>query len=187
MGIVSPLPERVEGPKLLLRRWTIEDLSEMTALISRNVEHLRPWMPWVANEPLQREERRDLLERWEREWREGGDLVLAIVLGGRLVGGTGLHRRSGPRGLEIGYWVDKDHLGQGIASEAAKMLTSAALSLPAVSFVEIHHDKANVRSAKIPARLSYSLVGESKDVASAPAEIGIDCTWRMTEDVWHSS
>lgn len=144
-------------------------------------------MPWVASEPLPRSERLALLERWERDWSEGGDVVMAVLLDGEVVGGTGLHRRRGPHGLEIGYWVDCTHLGQGIARETASMLTTAALALEEISFVEIHHDKANVRSARIPERLGYVFVDESPDTPNAPGEMGIDCAWRMTRDAWGAS
>jgi ribosomal-protein-serine acetyltransferase len=184
MGEVIRLPERIEGPRLLVRRWTPNDLNLLALTVERNAEHLRPWMPWIADEPLPSQERLTLLEHWQQEWREGGDAVLAIVLNDEVVGGSGLHRRRGPHGLEIGYWVDKDHLGQGIATEVVAMLTSAALLLTDISFVEIHHDKANVRSAMIPRRLGYQFLGETPDSPAAPAEVGIDCAWQATGDKW---
>jgi RimJ/RimL family protein N-acetyltransferase len=141
-------------------------------------------MPWVEGEPLPRSERLALLERWERDWSEGSDVVMAVLLDGEVVGGTGLHRRRGPHGLEIGYWVDRTHLGQGIARETASMLTTVALALEEISFVEIHHDRANIRSARIPERLGYAFVGESPDTQDAPGEIGVDCAWRMTREAW---
>jgi RimJ/RimL family protein N-acetyltransferase len=49
--------------------------------------------------------------------------MMAILLKGEVVSSTGLHRRRGPHGIEIAYWVDKDHLGERIARETASMLT----------------------------------------------------------------
>ena len=178
------LPDRIEGERLTLRRWVTADASILAASVKRNLEHLRPWMPWAAYEPLPMDDRLVLLNTWEREWLDGGDAVMAILLGGDVVGGTGLHRRRGPHGIEIGYWVDKDHLGQGIARDTVSMLTTAALAQSEISFVEIHHDKANVRSARIPEGLGYEFVGESTDTVDAPGEIGIDCAWRVTADTW---
>lgn len=177
------LPERVEGPRLLLRRWTPADEDLLASAVARNIDHLRPWMPW-ATEDTPVEGPRQLLESWEREWKKGGDVVMAIFLGGRVAGGTGLHRRRGPGVLEIGYWVDKDLLGQGIATEASAMLTSAALLIPGISSVEIHHDKANVRSGQVPRRLGYELVCERAEALKAPAESGVELTWRMTAEHW---
>lgn len=184
---VERLPELLEGPRLTLRRWVEGDLAMLADAVGRNVDHLRPWMGWISAEPLSEAERRELVGRWEHEWSIGGDVVLAILLDGEAAGGTGLHRRHGPHGLEIGYWVDKDHLGRGIATEAASMLTTAALALEGVTFVEIHHDKANVSSARVPRRLGYRFLGESADSPAAPGEIGIDCAWQISAEAWPSA
>ncbi len=185
MDAPSPLPDRLEGPRLLIRRWTAEDVDLLAAAVSRNVEHLRPWMPWIADEPLSKAAREALVERWRQEWLAGGDVVLGMLLDGAVVGGTGFHRRRGPHGLEIGYWVDKDHLGLGFATEATATLTTAALALDGITFVEIHHDRANQRSAAVPRRLGYEFLGESPDQPDAPAEEGIDCGWRITRELWN--
>lgn len=182
--VAGRLPERVEGERLILRRWTSGDVDLLSDTVKRNLEHLRPWMPWVADEPLSRGQRLTLVEAWERDWLDGGDVPMAVFLGEAAVGSTGLHRRRGPHGLEIGYWVDHAHLGQGIATESAAMLTDVALGLNGITFVEIHHDKANVRSARVPERLGYAFIGETTDTVEAPGEVGVDCGWRMTRKMW---
>ena len=138
----------------------------------------------MRHEPLRRRRRLQLLRKWEQEWAEGGDVILSTVLDGVVVGSCGLHRRLGSDGLEIGYWVDEGHLRQGIATETAVMLTSAAFGVSGVSLVEIHHDQANVASAGVPKRLDYRLVDETRRVPAAPAEIGIEVTWRMQRSDW---
>lgn len=72
----------------------------------------------------------------------------------------------------------------GSAPKAARALTSAALALPGITHVEIHHDRANEASAAIPRRLGYRLVGEAADEPVAPGEVGIEWRWRMTEAEW---
>ncbi|WP_019229166.1 GNAT family N-acetyltransferase, partial [Sedimentibacter sp. B4] len=69
--------------------------------------------------------------------------------------GFSLHRRVGPDGLEIGYWLDAAHTGVGLATEAVGGLTAVALALPEVERVEIHTDEGNARSAAVPRRLGY--------------------------------
>lgn len=64
------------------------------------------------------------------------------------------------------------------------MLTDAALSVPGVTQVEIHLDKANKVSAMVPRRLDFRFMGEEPDEGAAPAAVGIDCTWRMDRDRW---
>lgn len=178
------LPELIEAGRLALRRWVPSDAGILAATVERNLDHLRPWMPWVKDEPLTSERRLHLLQEWEQEWMGGGDVMLAMFLGEAAVGGCGLHRRVGPSGLEIGYWVDRDYLRQGMATESAAAMTTAAFGLPGLEFVEIRHDKANVRSSGVPRRLGYRLVGEADRSPVAPAETGVELRWRMDRDRW---
>jgi len=184
---VARLPERMQSDDLLVRRWVPGDADELQRALAESADHLRPWMTWVVDEPLTLDERRALIGRWEREWREGGDVYLGAFVGGRVAGGGGLHRRGGPGVLHIGYWLHPAFLGRGLATEIARLLTDAAFTVPAITRVEIHHDKANLASNRVPLRLGYRLIGEHRDGAQAPAEAGIDCTWCITRDEWNAS
>ncbi len=113
--------------------------------------------------------------------------MLGAFSDGAIVGGTGLHRRRGPHGLEIGYWVAAARTGQGIATEVARLLTTAAFEVPGIDFVEIHHDRANVASARVPEKLGYVFVGEAPSEITAPGQLGVDCTWRMPADDWQGA
>ena len=68
-----------------------------------------------------------------------------------------------------------DHTGRGIATEAARQVTEIALAMPGVSYVEIHHDKANAASRRVPEKLGFTLVREVPDEITAPGECGISC------------
>ena len=178
------LPDTIEGPTLTLRRWRTADAPDLCHLIESNLEHLRPWMAWIADEPLTVAQRVRMIEDWEDGWAAGGDAVLAVAEGAELVGSCGLHRRAGPDTLEIGYWVDHRHLRRGIASEVARLLTGAALAVPGITGVEIHHDKANVASGRVPAGLGYRWLGESVVDPAPPGRSGVDWAWRMDAADW---
>ena len=125
------------------------------------------------------------LRRWERTWRAGGGANYAVLVEDETVaGGCGLHDRRGPNALKIGYWTHPRFLRQGIASAAARLLTVAAFSDPGIERVEIHHDKANLRSRGVPERLGFGFAGESADRRAAPGEVGIDWAWRMERSAW---
>jgi ribosomal-protein-serine acetyltransferase len=176
---MARLPERIEGEGLLLRRWEVDDAEVLANAVTESAEHLRPWMPWMAAEPLSLRARRGLLSRWQREWEAGGDSVLGAFVDGAVAGSFGLHRRRGPETLEIGYWIHVAYLRRGLATRAAGLLSEAALAVPGITRVEIHHDKANIASAGVPRKLRYRFVGETADMPDAPGEIGIDCAWRL--------
>jgi ribosomal-protein-serine acetyltransferase len=160
------------------------DAPTLGRIVQESLEHLRPWMPWVAQEPMSLSRRRELIAGWERAWRDGGDVCLGIFTHGQAAGSCGLHRRIGPGGLEIGYWIHPAFVRRGLATETARLLTRAALTTPGIERVEIHPDKANHVSGRIPRKLRYELVEEMPKEANAPSESGVSCRWRMTRDAW---
>jgi RimJ/RimL family protein N-acetyltransferase len=179
-------PERIDlGGGLLLRRCHPADAEALLLAITESREHLRPWMPWETGASLEME--RATLATWDLEWDGGGDLHYGLFLGPVAVGSVGLHRRIGPDGLEIGYWVHAAHTRRGHASAAAAALTTVAFTLPGIEIVEIHHDRANLASEGVPRKLGFSLVGDRPRPAAAPAESGTFRIWRMTRDLWRPS
>jgi RimJ/RimL family protein N-acetyltransferase len=79
--------------------------------------------------------------------------------------------------LEIGYWVQVDHTGRGVATAAAGALADAALRLSAVSRVEIRCDAANLRSAAIPPKLGFRLERTESRPPTAPGETDANLVW----------
>ena len=93
-------------------------------------------------------------------------------------------RRIGSDGLEIGYWVHAEFVGRGYATSAAQALTTLGLSLAGVTHIEIHHDRTNAASRRVPEKLGFKIVGERAVEATAPAETGVNCIWRMDATSW---
>jgi RimJ/RimL family protein N-acetyltransferase len=181
------LPHYLEGGDgLLLRRWRPQDAEILATAVAESADHLRPWMDWMKHEPMTVERRRSWIVQRDQEWARGGDAPLGVFVDERVAGGCGLHRRVGDDGLEIGYWIHPAFTRRGIGTEAARLLTGAALALPGITQVEIHHDKANVASQGIPHKLGYRLVAEAPDEIRAPAEVGIDCAWHMDAERWQA-
>lgn len=179
------IPERTEGRGLVLRCWERDDAAAMHDAVQRNLEHLRPWLAWIAHEPLSPDDRANLIETFEAQRTAGGDAVYAILQDGTVVGGCGLHRRAGPDTLEVGYWVDHRHLGQGIATRATVLLTDLAFTLPGIEHVEVLHAESNPRSAGVPRAAGFERVGvRSPDRDRGPAEQGDDVVWRVGRPDW---
>ncbi|MGB7980064.1 MAG: GNAT family N-acetyltransferase [Candidatus Nanopelagicales bacterium] len=183
-GGAGPLPGSiaVPGSGIEVRTWAQHDVPDMAEAIAASIEHLRPFLPWIAHEPLNTDARSALVADWEAKRLAGGDAVYGIWRDGRVVGGTGAHRRSGPDGLEIGYWLRADEQGRGTITTVVGVLTSALLALPGITHVEIRHDEANSRSAAIPARCGYRLIGREQRPVEAAEETGWGLLWRIGAD-----
>lgn len=157
---------------VVIRRYVEDDIPEQVDVVNANLAHLAPWMPW-AQEPVTVDIQLTWFRESDQQWNDGTNFVYGIYdKGGRLVGGTGYHVRNGPGVLEIGYWLAKDAVGQGLMTRVAEALTKAAASVEGVTRVEIHCDANNVRSAAIPQRLGYALVRVEPREIVAPGECG---------------
>jgi ribosomal-protein-serine acetyltransferase len=171
-------PQRLVDGELVLRPFVLDDLADITAAISASLDHLRPWMAWAHDEPMSDHARRTWLKRARSRWEVGDDFPYGIFVDSDVAGGCGLHRRSGPGSVDIGYWVHVDHIGKGIATRAARLLTSAAFDHLDVDHVDITHARDNARSRRVPEKLGYEYLGEEPDGASC------DVRWRMTRGRW---
>src|SRR5207248_18722 len=74
----------------------------------------------------------------------------------RLLGGGGLHPRTGPGGMDIGYWVRASSARQGIAAEAAAALTRVGIEICKADRIEIHVDPGNEASLGVPRKLGFT-------------------------------
>lgn len=167
--------------QLTIRRWEPGDAAALHRAIAESVDHLRPWVPFAAQEPRSLEERLAAIEKWREAWDAGGDRFYGVFVGDVVVGGCGLHRRIGEGGLEIGYWTHAGHVRRGIATTAARIMTDHAFAIPGVDRVEIWHDRANAPSARIPMRLGFEFAGEMRRDTAAS---GTWHVWRMTRGRW---
>jgi hypothetical protein len=70
---LSRLPDRCADGDLVLRLWTVDAAPALHAAVARNVEHLRPWMPWIRRGPEPVEVQAALIAQWRAEWQAGGD------------------------------------------------------------------------------------------------------------------
>lgn len=182
------LPQRLSDGVVTVRRYRPDDVDALGAAVRASLPELRAWMPWAAAEPISRAERQALVDGFIAGW--GDDHVVAICDATdetEIIGGSGLHPRIGVGGYEIGYWVRTDRTGAGIAGRVARLLTDAAFAHLGADHVEIHHDEANERSARVPRRLGFDLVAVEPDPPDAPradADTGIEWRWRMTARAW---
>ncbi|MEU8926421.1 GNAT family N-acetyltransferase [Kitasatospora sp. NPDC048545] len=179
-GPASPQPVIALG-EVTLRRFAGEaDLPEFFTVIEESLEHLRPWMPWVAEHS--RAKTAEYLGARADRWASGQDYAYAIVLDGAIVGATGLYRREDSPAdvLEIGYWLHPAVTGRGLATRAAAALVDEAFRLPGIACVDIVHDPANRASGAVPARLGFTVHLRRTAEAVAPAESGEEQVWRLT-------
>jgi len=181
---------RICSSRFVLRCWEPRDADALRHVVDENREHLRPWMPWVHDtlEPLE-----DVLQRL-REFRANFDLDKDYVYGildptdTVIYGSSGLHRRGGEGSLEVGYWVRKDVVGQGLGTAVAAALTRAAFEVNGVHRVGIHCDVANAASAAIARKLGFIEEGILRQrMRRADGVLRDEMVWTLLADEYRAS
>jgi RimJ/RimL family protein N-acetyltransferase len=180
------MADRLAAGEIELCRWHSQYVDEIKAAVESSYPELHRWMAWAQTMPTSEAMSAVIADRAasfeaDREWQ----YVLREVASDELVGGAGLHRRVGPDGLEIGYWVRTDRTGRGFATSAARALTDAAFASPlGVERVEIHMDQANLASVAVPRKLGYRLVLEEDREVVAPGHSGRGFIWTVERSSW---
>jgi len=152
---------RIETKRLLVRCYSPSDAPLLAESVRESLEHLRPWMPWVDNEPEPMEVKVERLRQFRGLFDLGQDFIYGIfnTRETKLIGGTGLHTRLGESELEIGYWIHKDYINQGLVTETTAALVKVAFELIHIHRLEIHCDPKNVASTAIPRKLGFTHEG----------------------------
>jgi RimJ/RimL family protein N-acetyltransferase len=159
-NIINPA-YRIETQRLVVRCYNPSDAPLLAASVTESVEHLRPWMPWAYNEPQPIEMKEKGLRSFRGKFDLGENFIYGIFnpTETRLLGGTGLHPRIGEGGIEIGYWIHKDFINQGLATESTAALIKVAFEILYIHRIEIHCDPANIASASVPRKLGFTHEG----------------------------
>jgi RimJ/RimL family protein N-acetyltransferase len=153
-----PAPYRIETERLVVRCYEPRDAPLLKEAVDSSLEHLRPWMPWVEDEPQTLEEKIELVKYFRSDYDTGGNFTCGIFSADEteLVGGTGLHPRIGPGGLEIGYWIRASATRQGFVTESTAALTRVGFEVCGADRIEIRIEPGNDASFGVPRKLGFT-------------------------------
>jgi RimJ/RimL family protein N-acetyltransferase len=152
-----PAPYRIETERLVIRCYEPRDVPLLKEAIDSSLEHLRAWMPWAADEPQTIEEKTELVKFFRSSFDTGENFTCGIFPAdeSEVLGGSGLHPRIGPGGLEIGYWIRASATRQGLATESSAALTRVGFEVCGADRIEIRIDPSNEASFGVPRKLGF--------------------------------
>jgi ribosomal-protein-serine acetyltransferase len=135
--------------ELELRHVDERHAEELTALVRRDIAHLKPWMPW-ATERYSVEDAREFIRRQIRQYAEDQAFATLIFFRNRVAGSIGYNNIDwGNRKTDIGYWLGADFQGRGLMTKSCRALVEHA-------FREL---RLNHRSRAIAERLGFTPEG----------------------------
>jgi [ribosomal protein S5]-alanine N-acetyltransferase len=159
---------------VLMRPLEEEDFSGLSRAYLRNRGHLRPWDPRRSEEFFTEQGQADRVCAQLKE-RDAGRLVpWVLALGHEVVGAVTLSNVApGPfRSANLGYWIDAEQVGRGLATEAVRAACRAADGQLGLHRIEAGTVIANLASQRVLAKCGFELIG------TAPKYLHIDGEWR---------
>jgi len=112
--------------------------------------------------PYRREDGVEHVERVTRAWADGTEAVMVITDAdtGEVLGSIGLLRLAEhPDCAEIGYWIEKERRGRGIATRAVTLVSRWAVQDLCVQRLELMTRVENVGSQRVAARAGFTCEG----------------------------
>jgi ribosomal-protein-alanine N-acetyltransferase len=166
---LPPVGTRLETPRLALRAARPSDVTEIRALLRRNGEHLRPWTPAPApgEDPTSLTALSRTVLRHRGEWKRGEAFVFFVAKrerGEPLIGRVALFgvMRGVFQNAYLGYWIDKEHQGKGMTTEAVAAAVDFAMREAALHRVQAAVMPINAPSLRVLAKLGFRREGHAE-------------------------
>ena len=158
-----PDDEVLAGARILLRRPRLEDAEALFARIASDPQ-VTEYLSWPPHRDVT-ETRRVISELFNI----GADHTWVITLRdtGDVIGELG-YRRPQPHAAELGYCLARRWWGQGLMSEAVRVLLDALARDPALYRVSAACHVSNTRSARLLERAGLALEGRLTRYAVFP-------------------
>jgi len=181
---------RIETERLLIRCWSPADAPALRAALDESDQHLRPWIPWMKDEPKTLDETATWLRQKRANFDLDKDFWYGIFDSGgqSLIGEIGLMTRAGPGAREIGYWISQSCEGNGYASEATAATIRVAFEIDKVERIEIYCAPENEPSVAIPRKMGFlheaTLAGRYID---SEGDVHNTMVWTLFSDAYADS
>lgn len=141
----------------------IPDLSraeEIFDLIDKDRNHLRTWLPWVDATCSVEDTRENLAERI-KTFGTSEQAAFFGTFNGDIVASVGFVSLKDNEG-EIGYWLLSNYGGRGLMTTFVKACIDFGFDELSLDRIVIKCAEANIKSARIPKRLSFTQMEKSK-------------------------
>ena len=153
-------------------------------LIARNFNRLAAYEPWGDVAPDAATMRARIQERGEA-FAQGRGVRTYIRVGNRFVGACGLRLDPPAGSAEVGFWLDLDFEGQGLASDCVRALVGLAFTEYDLRRVTLKTHTENVRARKLAERLGFVYEGQARSAISFGADrYGDEVTYAVLVDEW---
>jgi RimJ/RimL family protein N-acetyltransferase len=153
-------PDELKSDRIILKKNSMEWVSEMYQNVNNERGRLREFLPWVDQTKCIEDEVKyiELTHRWWQE-QKTYDYSFFRQTDGVYLGNGGVHTIDwNNEQVELGYFIWQPFEGQGYVSELVKVLEEASFKIGFYR-VEIRCDPKNIRSIAVAQRMGYRQEG----------------------------
>lgn len=175
-------PERIDlGEGASIRLLLPEHAPVVFETVDRNRERLRRWLPWVDDSRGPADTRAFIEETIATQGRE---FAYGMYVDDAFVGAIGLHMDPERRSAMIGYWLDEEHEGRGLVTNAARALTEVAFRDLSMHRVWLSADPENTRSCAVAERLGFRREGVHREDQLVHGRFRDSVVYAVLVDEW---
>lgn len=146
--------------RILYRPYRDSDAGNFASAVNASLDTLRPWLLWAYKGFSEEDARKWFAVTQTLRNRGAANELGLFAEDGRLLGGAGLHYSSDQTNhCSIGYWVRSSEQGQGIASQAVRLLVDMAWQRPERKTVEILAVEENIASRRVAEKCGAEFIG----------------------------
>ena len=186
-GSVSRMFRRTVAPGIEMRQFEPGDAPTVFAVVERNRDHLRQWLPWV-DQTHSAEDIRHFIARVEAQCEADQGPNTGIWVDGVFAGNVGCHPVDwANRNCSLGYWIDAAQQGKGVITRCCAAMLGYLFDEMRLHRVEIRCGTGNTRSCAIPARLGFTregLIRQAEWVNDRWVDLVV---WGMLADEWRAA
>ena len=169
----------IETDRLILRPPHTGDETPLNEAINRSLFALQRWMPWAADpsfEPTMRFVKEGIAS-WSNEQAKDFPMVVFHKASNQIIGASGFNERSNPQVpmFEIGYWLDTQYTGLGLATETVSALTKFAFESFNAVRVQVVMQADNDASKRVAEKCGFVLEATLK-------KYRVDCLSKQPAD-----
>ncbi len=173
-------------PGLELRLLEERHAPTVFALVDRDREYLREWLPWV-DATTTPDDTLAFIKASLEQFAANNGFAAGIWNENQFCGVIGTHKIVWlNRKVELGYWLGRDFQGKGIVTDACRAAITHLFHELDLNRVEIHCATANAKSCAIPRRLGFTLDGTMREGQLVGGRYSDLHVFGMLKGDWHA-
>lgn len=140
-----------------LRLIEAKDAEGIFLVVDKNRKELSRWLDWV-DQTQSPKDAEDFAKVCAQKRQDSLEAPYGIFVDGQYVGNITLIARDGNVG-EIGYWLDKQYQGHGLATKASELLINLGFKVLGCQKIIIRAEEENQASRAVAERLNFQFTG----------------------------